>query len=83
MAVPISPKAKLAVLSVILGLALLAVYAFFAYLTDPEATDGCLVEYEECRAVAAGLTGALDCGIELYHCRVLGEHVHSENGTHP
>jgi hypothetical protein len=78
-----SPKAKLAVLSALLGLACFAVYAFIAYLKDPEATDGCLAEYEACRVVAAGLTDALDCGIELYHCRALGEHVDSGNRSHP
>jgi hypothetical protein len=77
MAVPTSPKVKLAVVASILGFALLVVYLFVAYLKNPEATDGCLAEYEACRATAEGFTGAADCGIELYHCRALGEHSHA------
>jgi hypothetical protein len=76
MAVPISPKVKLAVVAFLFGLAILVVYTFVTYLKDPEATDGCLAEYEACRATAEGFLGAADCGIELYHCRALGEHTH-------
>ena len=79
MPVLFSPKVKLAVVAALFGLAILVVYAFVAYLKDPEATDGCLSEYEACNATAEGLTGALDCGIELYHCRALGEHAHDSD----
>jgi len=81
MAVPTSPKVKLAVLASLFGLAILVVYAFVSYLKDPEATDGCLAEYETCRASAEGFTGAVDCSIELYHCRALGEHTHVSEET--
>jgi hypothetical protein len=74
MAVPLSPKAKLAMLAAMFGVLFLAAYFFVAYLKDPEATDGCLAEYDACRGAGSGLTDALDCGIELYHCRALGEH---------
>lgn len=83
MAVPTSPKVKLAVVASLFGLAILVVYAFVAYLKDPGATDGCLAEYEACRASAEGFTGAVDCGIELYHCRALGEHTHASGLVGP
>ena len=76
MAIPTSPKVRLVVVASLFGLAFLVAYAFVAYLKDPQATDGCLAEYEVCNARAEGLTGVLDCGIELYHCRALGEHAH-------
>jgi hypothetical protein len=75
MTVPFSPKAKLAVLAATLTVLSLAAYSFVAYLKDPDATDGCLAEYDACRGAGSGLTDALDCGIELYHCRALGEHI--------
>lgn len=73
MAVPISPKAKFALLGAIFATAWVAVYVFVSFLTDPEATDGCLVVYEKCRTAAAGFTRSADCAIELYHCRAFGE----------
>lgn len=83
MAVPTSPKVKLAVLAAFFALAILVAYAFVAYLKDPAATDGCLAEYEACRTTAEGFTGAVDCGIELYHCRTLGEHTHASETPDP
>jgi len=83
MAAPTAPKIKLGILATLFGLAILAMYAFVSYLKDPAATDGCLAEYESCRASAEGLTGAVDCGIELYHCRALGEHTHESEVTDP
>ena len=83
MAVPTSPRVKLAVVSVLFGFAILVVYSFVAYLKDPTAADGCLAEYEGCRSTAEGFTGALDCGIELYHCRAIGEHSHASGVPDP
>ena len=77
MVASISPKAQLALLAALFGLVLIAVYAFVAHLTDPEATDGCLSEHDLCRSAAAGWLDVADCGIALYHCRILGVHAES------
>jgi hypothetical protein len=81
MALPTSPKVRLVVIASLFGLTFIVAYAFVAYLKDPQATDGCLAEYEACRYKAEGLTGAADCGIELYHCRALGEHAQGIEDT--
>lgn len=57
-----------------LAVVVVATSLFVAYLADPSAGDGCLEEWRACVAGAEGLAEEADCGVELYHCRVLGEH---------
>ena len=60
---------------VIAGLAIatmaLAVTLFWG-LSGPIAGEACAVGFESCRAAAGGFLDAVDCRIEMLHCRAHG-----------
>lgn len=67
----------LLVAGVVAGLVVLAVVVLWG-LSSPVIDDDCVSGYARCRAAAEGVSGAVDCRLEMLHCRAWGPEHWSE-----
>ena len=71
-------KTLLAAAGVVLLLVATLVASVAVRFLSTEIPDVCTAEYDRCADTGTGIVGAIDCRIEVYHCRAFGEFTHPD-----